>query len=92
MWIWGGSPALPQSQILGAKASQLLRGEGKPVEAAPVADLAQGGAAIAEENALEWVKNDKRRMLHVVYRVGDLDKTIKYVSITLCSKYNFNNA
>jgi len=29
------------------------------------------------ENVLEWVKQDKRRMLHVVYRVGDLDRTIK---------------
>jgi lactoylglutathione lyase len=33
-----------------------------------------------QENALDWVKQDKRRMLHVVYRVGDLDKSIKYVT------------
>jgi len=26
---------------------------------------------------LEWPKQDKKRMLHVVYRVGDLDRTIK---------------
>jgi lactoylglutathione lyase len=26
----------------------------------------------------EWAKHDDRRMLHVVYRVGDLDATIKY--------------
>lgn len=81
LMIWGGFPALPQSQLLGAKASELLRGEGNPLEAAPFANLAQAGTAIAKENALEWVKNDKRRMLHVVYRVGDLDKTIKYASI-----------
>ncbi|CAN1243009.1 Probable lactoylglutathione lyase, chloroplastic, partial [Linum perenne] len=31
-----------------------------------------------QENILDWVKRDNRRMLHVVYRVGDLDKTIKY--------------
>ena len=33
------------------------------------------------ENAelLEWPKKDKRRFLHVVYRVGDLDRTIQYV-------------
>lgn len=36
-----------------------------------------------QENALDWVKQDKRRMLHVVYRVGDLDKSIKYV-IPIC--------
>ncbi|KAL1372697.1 hypothetical protein HN51_002801 [Arachis hypogaea] len=27
---------------------------------------------------LEWPKQDKRRLLHVVYRVGDLDRTIKF--------------
>jgi lactoylglutathione lyase len=25
-----------------------------------------------------WAKKDKRRMLHVVYRVGDMDATVKY--------------
>ncbi|XP_027329997.1 lactoylglutathione lyase GLX1-like [Abrus precatorius] len=27
---------------------------------------------------LEWPKKDKRRLLHVVYRVGDLERTIKF--------------
>lgn len=27
---------------------------------------------------MDWVKNDNRRILHFVYSVGDLDKTIKY--------------
>ncbi|KAF3325680.1 Lactoylglutathione lyase [Carex littledalei] len=31
----------------------------------------------SSENVLEWVQKDKRRMLHAVYRVGDLDRTIK---------------
>ncbi|XP_068656613.1 lactoylglutathione lyase [Aristolochia californica] len=30
------------------------------------------------ENVLEWAQKDKRRMLHAVYRVGDLDRTIKF--------------
>ncbi|KAL5145110.1 putative lactoylglutathione lyase, chloroplastic [Glycine soja] len=30
-----------------------------------------------EKNLFDWVKNDNRRFLHVVYRVGDLEKTIK---------------
>lgn len=38
---------------------------------------AQASTASIQENVLEWVKQDKRRMLHVVYRVGDLDRTIK---------------
>ena len=32
------------------------------------------------DDALAWAKKDNRRLLHVVYRVGDLDKTIKYVA------------
>ena len=29
------------------------------------------------EVVLEWPKKDKKRLLHAVYRVGDLDRTIK---------------
>ncbi|KAH1208626.1 putative lactoylglutathione lyase [Glycine max] len=37
-------------------------------------------AETTQSNAelLEWPKKDKRRFLHVVYRVGDLDRTIKF--------------
>ncbi|CAD6265965.1 unnamed protein product [Miscanthus lutarioriparius] len=30
------------------------------------------------ETVLDWHKQDNKRMLHAVYRVGDLDRTIKY--------------
>ncbi len=40
-------------------------------EAAPVAPNAE---------LLEWPKKDKRRLLHVVYRVGDIERTIKYAT------------
>lgn len=46
---------------------------------AAAGNMAQGSTIASQENSLEWVKKDKRRMLHVVYRVGDLDRTIKYV-------------
>lgn len=70
--------ALPQSQLLGAKASNILRTEGNTIEAASDRFMAQAATTpTTKENVLEWVKNDKRRLLHVVYRVGDLDKTIK---------------
>lgn len=36
---------------------------------------------------LEWPKKDKRRFLHVVYRVGDLDRTIQYLSLSLFHSY-----
>ncbi|MBO8631145.1 VOC family protein, partial [Staphylococcus aureus] len=34
--------------------------------------------AVPAENVLDWVQKDKKRMLHAVYRVGDLDRTIKF--------------
>ncbi|KAJ1405576.1 Vicinal oxygen chelate [Sesbania bispinosa] len=35
---------------------------------------------------LEWPKKDNRRLLHVVYRVGDLDRTIKFYTECLGMK------
>lgn len=69
----GGS----QSQRFGLKTSKLFRRDGCTKSAKTIVNMAQGSIAITQENALEWVKSDKRRMLHVVYRVGDLDRTIK---------------
>lgn len=41
-------------------------------------DIAQAATiATSEEDVLQWAKNDNRKLLHVVYCVGDLDKTIK---------------
>ena len=34
-------------------------------------------AAVSGAAPSEWVQQDERRMLHAVYRVGDMDKTIK---------------
>ncbi|XVE70467.1 hypothetical protein DITRI_Ditri10aG0074700 [Diplodiscus trichospermus] len=49
-------------------------------------NVVQASTAAAQETALEWVKKDKRRMLHVVYRVGDLDRTIKFYTECLGMK------
>ncbi|XP_043688432.1 lactoylglutathione lyase GLX1 [Telopea speciosissima] len=40
--------------------------------------MAETEASVPSENLLEWAKTDKRRLLHAVYRVGDLDRTIKF--------------
>ncbi|KAH9749545.1 Lactoylglutathione lyase GLX1 [Citrus sinensis] len=40
--------------------------------------MAEASPAVANAELLEWPKKDKRRLLHAVYRVGDLDRTIKY--------------
>lgn len=75
---------LPQLQLFGPKTSKLVKAEGhiRPVSAA--GNVTQSSTASRKESVLEWVKTDNRRMLHVVYRVGDLDKTIKYI-LSLCN-------
>ncbi|OMO61916.1 hypothetical protein CCACVL1_23156 [Corchorus capsularis] len=56
--------AISQSQLFGAK---LLKPEGNSIEGNST--FGNVANAIEEQDALDWVKNDKRRMLHVVYRV-----------------------
>ncbi|XVE97568.1 hypothetical protein REPUB_Repub03eG0030700 [Reevesia pubescens] len=75
--------AIPQSQLFGAKAANLLRAEGNSIEGNTFGNVA---TAVKEQDALNWIKNDKRRMLHVVYRVGDLEKTIKFYTECLGMK------
>jgi lactoylglutathione lyase len=41
-------------------------------------DAVQSSTITSQDEVLEWGKMDNRRLLHVVYRVGDLDKTIRY--------------
>ncbi|KAL9440228.1 hypothetical protein AB3S75_018979 [Citrus x aurantiifolia] len=78
--------AIPQSHLFGAKASKLLRAEGSTIEASTSGNMAPTSNTVTEQNVLDWVKSDKRRMLHVVYRVGDLDKTIKFYTECLGMK------
>ncbi|CAK9320919.1 unnamed protein product [Citrullus colocynthis] len=40
--------------------------------------MAEAASLAPNAELLEWPKKDKRRFLHVVYRVGDLDRTIKF--------------
>lgn len=72
------SSVVLQSQNFGLGASKILKGEANAAAAPIPVTVAQASADDKQENLLEWVKKDNRRMLHVVYRVGDLDKTIKY--------------
>ncbi|KAK2446240.1 Glyoxalase/Bleomycin resistance protein/Dioxygenase superfamily protein [Trifolium repens] len=70
-----GGIAIPQqSQLFGAKGSQLFR--------IPEANAAEK----LDQNLFDWVQNDNRRFLHVVYSVGDLDKTIKFYTECLGMK------
>ncbi|WJX41526.1 lactoylglutathione lyase [Trifolium repens] len=88
-----GGIALPQqSQLFGAKGSQLFR--------IPEANAAEK-LVQPDQNLFDWVQNDNRRFLHVVYSVGDLDKTIKFYTECLGMKllrkrdipeYKYSNA
>lgn len=78
--------AVPQLQSLGLKASKLLREKGGSLSISAAGNLAHASTAATQENVLEWVKQDNRRMLHVVYRVGDLDRTIKFYTECLGMK------
>ncbi|KAI9127614.1 hypothetical protein K1719_000607 [Acacia pycnantha] len=40
--------------------------------------MAETTAVAPNPELLEWPQKDKRRFLHAVYRVGDLDRTIKF--------------
>ncbi|KAM0969618.1 hypothetical protein FF1_017856 [Malus domestica] len=86
LMILSSIPAVPQSPSFGLKASKLLRGDGKTAGVAAAGNAAQASTTASPENVLEWVKQDKRRMLHVVYRVGDLDRTIKFYTECLGMK------
>ncbi|KAM0001367.1 putative lactoylglutathione lyase [Helianthus debilis subsp. tardiflorus] len=88
MWLFMFCPAGSQSKNFGLnKAFKIFRQEVNRKSASKtIVNMAQGSTATTQENALEWVKNDKRRMLHVVYRVGDLDKTIKFYTECLGMK------
>ncbi|NP_001334598.1 glyoxalase [Solanum lycopersicum] len=78
--------AVPQVQSFGLKASKLLREKGGCLSISAAGNMTHASTASTQENVLEWVKQDKRRMLHVVYRVGDLDRTIKFYTECLGMK------
>ncbi|KAA8515516.1 hypothetical protein F0562_018873 [Nyssa sinensis] len=40
--------------------------------------MAESAPVVPSDELLEWPKKDRRRFLHAVYRVGDLDRTIKF--------------
>ncbi|CAH1448971.1 unnamed protein product [Lactuca virosa] len=81
-----GSTVGSQSQHFGLKGCKFFRQEGNNKQATTIVSMTQGSTATTQENALEWVKTDQRRMLHVVYRVGDLDRTIKFYTECLGMK------
>ncbi|XP_075522505.1 lactoylglutathione lyase GLX1-like [Primulina tabacum] len=72
--------------LLATNAPKLSRTEDNKLETrTPMWEIAQA-TSLNEENVLEWTKTDNRRLLHVVFRVGNLDKTIRFYSECLGMK------
>lgn len=40
--------------------------------------MAEARKLSAGDDLLEWAQKDNRRFLHAVFRVGDIDRAIKY--------------
>ncbi|KAE9607561.1 hypothetical protein Lal_00026856 [Lupinus albus] len=78
--------AVSQSHSFGLKAARLFRQDATRMRVMATGNVSQASTAASSENVLEWVKQDKRRLLHVVYRVGDLDRTIKFYTECLGMK------
>jgi len=56
----------------------LFAAEENTTKVATAGNITRESTSFTEVDAMDWVKNDNRRVLHFVYNVGDLDKTIKY--------------
>ncbi|CAH2065876.1 unnamed protein product [Thlaspi arvense] len=79
-------PHVPRSQLIGTNPHKLLRRGVYCSGVAESGNAAQASTATSQGDLLKWVKDDNRRMLHVVYRVGDLDRTIKFYTECLGMK------
>ncbi|KAK6137038.1 hypothetical protein DH2020_029219 [Rehmannia glutinosa] len=77
---------MPQLQSFGLTTSKLYKEDSRSRRVSAAGNATQASTATTQENVLEWVKKDKRRLLHVVYRVGDLDRTIKFYTECLGMK------
>lgn len=42
--------------------------------------MAEAASSVPSAELLEFPKKDTRRFLHAVYRVGDLERSIKYIT------------
>ncbi|KAG6483210.1 probable lactoylglutathione lyase, chloroplastic [Zingiber officinale] len=77
--------AIHQHCLSGIRTSRLIKRE-TCIKVSSPGNMAQPITTIGKEEALEWVKKDNRRLLHVVYRVGDLERTIKFYTECLGMK------
>ncbi|GFQ05379.1 probable lactoylglutathione lyase chloroplast [Phtheirospermum japonicum] len=79
-------PVMPQLQSSGLRTCKLVKEESRSRPVSAAGNATEASVSTTQENILDWVKKDKRRMLHVVYRVGDMDRTIKFYTECLGMK------
>lgn len=69
---------IPQSHIFGENVTRLAKADEAATGTPQRVDPSLPMGHTKEDTMLDWTHKDKRRMFHVVYRVGDLEKTIKF--------------
>lgn len=78
--------ALSQSQLFDKTVLTPLNAEDLIAESYPTSIIDKQNEYAVVEDCLEWTRMDNRRMLHVVFRVGNLDSTIKFYTECLGMK------
>ncbi|KAJ1690836.1 hypothetical protein LUZ63_014991 [Rhynchospora breviuscula] len=78
-------PVVAPSQSFSLKLSKGTQNRSRNLVQAN-GDAVESSTTTSQAEALEWVKQDNHRLLHVVYRVGDLDKTIRFYTECLGMK------
>ncbi|XP_013693511.2 lactoylglutathione lyase GLX1-like [Brassica napus] len=79
LYIWSSGSS---REVVGQLESDCFSSDGRSKSSgicSPRASYLRKLADVASNGELlDWPKNDTRRFFHVVYRVGDLDRTIKF--------------
>ncbi|XP_073008269.1 lactoylglutathione lyase GLX1-like [Typha latifolia] len=68
---------IPQAQLLGV-GTKFAGAQESLIETSTNGSFIRVSPTVSEEGAADWAKKDKRRMLHAVCCVGDLDRTIEF--------------
>ncbi|WZY97533.1 hypothetical protein YC2023_069862 [Brassica napus] len=65
-------------EVVGQLETDCFSSDGRSKSSGICSPRASSLRKLADVASLDWPKNDTRRFFHVVYRVGDLDRTIKF--------------
>ncbi|XP_018514935.1 lactoylglutathione lyase GLX1 [Brassica rapa] len=75
LYIWSSGSS---REVVGQLETDCFSSDGRSKSSGICSPRASSLRKLADVASLDWPKNDTRRFFHVVYRVGDLDRTIKF--------------